>query len=181
MAVFYGHFQVDTFKRQMKENRKIEELILTFASHATTVLKKEPTLAGDAWKPEVNNQIAVFVKLLSECLRAVNGVSPELLGRLDAYTAKLAPVGSAANDSGYASTSTSPGRSMSVSSVGGASVASAGNSVADMELVSVVVALFKMSSSEAQREVDALRGVCTEKAALADLKVFLIILSTTGF
>ncbi|KAJ7812022.1 hypothetical protein B0H14DRAFT_3090547 [Mycena olivaceomarginata] len=145
MAVFYGHFQVDTFKRQMKENRKIEELILTFASHATTVLKKEPALAGDAWKPEVNNQIAVFVKLLSECLRAVNGVSPELLGRLDAYTAKLAPVGSAANDSG----------------------------VADMELVSVVVALFKMSNSEAQREVDALRGVCTEKAALADLKTCL--------
>jgi hypothetical protein len=70
---------------------------------------------------------------------------------------------------------------MSVSSVGGASVASAGNSVADMELVSVVVALFKMSNSEAQREVDALRGVCTEKAALADLKVFFILLSTTGF
>ncbi|KAJ7837209.1 hypothetical protein B0H14DRAFT_2362495, partial [Mycena olivaceomarginata] len=96
-------------------------------------------------------------------------VVEELLGKLDMYTAKLALVGSAANDSGYASTSS--GRSMSVSSVGGASVASAGNGV--MGLVSVVVALFKMSNSEAQREVDALRGICTEKAALTDLKTCL--------
>ncbi|KAJ6518733.1 hypothetical protein C8R45DRAFT_949096 [Mycena sanguinolenta] len=167
MAVFYGQFQVESFKRQMKESRKIEELILTFASQATTVLKKEPTLADDGWKLEVNNQIAVFVKMLSECLRTVNGVSPELLSRLDAYTAKLAPATaqSSASDSGYASTSTSPGRSMSMSSTG--------TSVADMELVRVVTALFRLPESEVQREIDGLRGTCTEQAALADLKTCL--------
>ncbi|KAF8216949.1 cytoplasm protein [Mycena galopus ATCC 62051] len=165
MAVFYGQFQVESFKRQMKENRKIEELILTFASQATTVLKKEPSLAAEGWKLEVNNQIAVFVKLLSECLRTVNGVSPELLSRLDTYTTKLAPV-TGSSDSGYASASTSPGRSMSMSSV-------SGTSVADMELVRVVIALFRRPESEVQREVDGLRGICTEKAALADLKTCL--------
>ncbi|KAJ7250491.1 hypothetical protein B0H12DRAFT_1120580 [Mycena haematopus] len=167
MAVFYGQFQVESFKRQLKENRKIEELILSFASQATTMLKKEPTLADDRWKLEVNNQIAIFVKMLSECLRTVNGVSPELLSRLDTYTTKLAPATtqSSASDSGYASASTSPGHSMSVSSTA--------TSVAEMELVRVVTALFKLPESEVQKEVDGLRATCTEKAALADLKTCL--------
>lgn len=163
MAKFYGQFLVDSFKRQMKENRKIEELILMFATHATTVLKKEPTLAGDGWKLELNNQIAVFVKMLRECLRSVNHVSPELLSRLDTYTAKLAPSQSS-SDSGYDSASTSRDRdSMSVPTVSG--------SVADMELVGVVAALFRIPESEVQKEIDGLRSTCTEKAALTDLKV----------
>ncbi|KAJ6524576.1 hypothetical protein B0H19DRAFT_972064 [Mycena capillaripes] len=164
MAKFYGQFLVDSFKRQMKENRKIEELILMFATHATTVLKKEPTLAGDGWKLELNNQIAVFVKMLRECLRSVNHVSPELLSRLDTYTAKLAPSQSS-SDSGYDSASTSHRESMSVPSVSG--------SVADMELVRVVAALFRIPESEAQKEIDGLRSICTEKAALTDLKTCL--------
>lgn len=72
MAVFYGQFMNDTFKKQMKENRKIEELILMFATSATGILKKEPTLAGDGWKLELNNQIAQFVKMLRECLRTIS-------------------------------------------------------------------------------------------------------------
>ncbi|KAJ7756230.1 hypothetical protein B0H16DRAFT_1539076 [Mycena metata] len=165
MAKFYGQFLVDSFKRQMKENRKIEELILMFATHATTVLKKEPTLAGDGWKLELNNQIAVFVKMLRECLRSVNHVSPELLSRLDTYTAKLAPSQSS-SDSGYDSASTSRDRdSMSVPTVSG--------SVADMELVGVVAALFRIPESEVQKEIDGLRSTCTEKAALTDLKTCL--------
>ncbi|KAJ7686809.1 hypothetical protein B0H17DRAFT_939979 [Mycena rosella] len=165
MAKFYGQFLVDSFKRQMKENRKIEELILMFATHATTVLKKEPTLAGDGWKLELNNQIAVFVKMLRECLRSVNHVSPELLSRLDTYTAKLAPSQSS-SDSGYDSASTSRDRdSMSVPSVSG--------NVADMQLVGVVAALFRIPESEVQREIDGLRSICTEKAALTDLKTCL--------
>ena len=35
MAVFYGQVKDETFRRQMKENRKIEELILMFATNAT--------------------------------------------------------------------------------------------------------------------------------------------------
>src|SRR5882757_3293790 len=91
MAVFYGHVTNEQFKKQMKESRKIEELILMFATHATSVLKKEPTLAGEGWKIELNNQIALFIRLLRECLRNVSHVPPELLSRLDTYTAKLAP------------------------------------------------------------------------------------------
>ncbi|KAJ7470366.1 hypothetical protein FB451DRAFT_1399974 [Mycena latifolia] len=42
---------------------------------------KEPTLAGDGWKLELNNQIAVFVKMLRACLRSVNEVWQVVCGR----------------------------------------------------------------------------------------------------
>ncbi|KAJ7222284.1 hypothetical protein GGX14DRAFT_694515 [Mycena pura] len=164
MGKFYGQFLVDSFKRQMKENRKIEELILMFATHATAVLKKEPTLAGDAWKFELNNQIAIFVKMLRECLRSVNHVSPELLGRLDTYTAKLAP-SQTSSDSGYDSASTSQRDSVTIPTISG--------SVADMELVGVLAALFRIPEAQLQKEIDGLRSVCTAKAALIDLKTCL--------
>ncbi|KAL0578062.1 hypothetical protein V5O48_003924 [Marasmius crinis-equi] len=126
MAKFYGQFMVDTFRRQMKENRKIEELILLFATQATGVLRKEPTLSGDMWKVELNKHIALFVKLLRECLRNLNHVSPELMSRLDVYSAKLAP---AYSDSGYESSASrdrEPSSSVSIS-----------GSVNDMELAAL--------------------------------------------
>ncbi|KAG7087446.1 hypothetical protein E1B28_013412 [Marasmius oreades] len=162
MAKFYGQFMVDSFKRQMKENRKIEELILLFATQATGVLRKESTLAGDMWKVELNKHIALFVKLLRECLRNLNHVSPELLSRLDVYSAKLAPANS---DSGYETSSTSRDRDSPYLMISG--------NVADMELVKSVAVLFKVSDSVVQKEVDALRTTCTEKAALTDLKTCL--------
>ncbi|KAH9477087.1 hypothetical protein JR316_0011003 [Psilocybe cubensis] len=168
MAKFWGQFKVESFKRQMKENRKIEELILMFATHATSVLKKEPTLAGDGWKPELNNQIAHFIKLLRECLRSVNHVSPELLSRLDAYTAKLAPTlqqGYSQSDSGYDSASTRGDREP---------IPSLSASVGDMHLVKVVTDLFKLPESAVQEEVDKIRGsIVSEKAAMTDLKTCL--------
>jgi hypothetical protein len=157
MAVFYGQFRNEAFKRQMKENRKIEELILMFATHATGVLKKEPSLAGDGWKIELNSQIAQFVKMLRECLRNVSYVNPELLSRLDIYAAKLAP-SQTANDSGYDSASTSRDRDSL-----GPSPTLAG--VKDMSLVRIVGQLFKVSDVTLQKEVEQYRQFCTEKVS----------------
>lgn len=154
MAKFYGQFMVDSFKKQMKENRKIEELILMFATHATQALKKEPTLGADGWKLELNNQIAVFVKILQESLRSVNHVSPELQSRLDVYASKLAP-SQAASDSGYETSSTTKRDS------GSSFVMS--HSVSDMTMVLAVGRAFKRSEAELQNEVDQLRQFCTEK------------------
>ncbi|TFK24862.1 cytoplasm protein [Coprinopsis marcescibilis] len=170
MARFYGEFTDNSFKRQMKENRKIEELILKFATIATGVLKKEPTLAGDGWKIELNNQIAQFIKLLRECLRNVHHVSPELVARLDGYTAKLAPALAAAqqatsqSDSGYDSgTSRDSFQAPTIS-----------YNIADMPLVKVVAKLFKIPDHAIQTEVDRIRQqTVTEKAALKDLKTCL--------
>ncbi|PPR02282.1 hypothetical protein CVT24_011620 [Panaeolus cyanescens] len=169
MAKFYGQFMVDSFKKQMKENRKIEELILMFATHATSVLKKEPTLSGDGWKFELNNQIAQFIKLLRECLRNLNHVSPELISRLDTYTAKLAPTltQSSYSDSGYDSSSTRGDRDS-------VALPTISNNIADMPLVRIVANLFKIPDPPMQAEVDQIRGaVVSEKAAMNDLKTCL--------
>lgn len=161
MAKFYGEFQVDSFRRQMKESRKIEELILKFASYATAVLKKEPTLAGEGWKHELNNQIAQFIKLLRECLRNVHHVSPELHARLDAYTSKLAPALAAQSqytqsDSGYESSTSNHPPAISWR-------------IADMPLVKVVAQLFKIPDGPMQDEVDKIRGeIVTEKVRLSN-------------
>lgn len=130
-----------------------------FATHATAVLKKEPSLAGDGWKLELNKHIGQFVKMLRECLRNVNYVSPELISRLDIYTAKLAP-SQAYSDSGYDSASTTRDRdSMNVPTISA--------NIADMQLVRTVAHLFKLPEHAVQKEVDQLRGqVVTEKARI---------------
>jgi hypothetical protein len=158
MAAFYGQFMVDSFKRQMKENRKIEELILMFATHATAALKKEPSLPGDSWKVELNNQIFLFVKILQDCLRSISYVSPELHSRLDVYASKLAP-SQTPSDSGYDSASTSH-RDSVVSHPGSSA------NVMDMPLAATVTQLFRISYTAAQQEIDQLLPVCTEKVRL---------------
>ncbi|KAG6868358.1 hypothetical protein C0993_004479 [Termitomyces sp. T159_Od127] len=156
MAKFYNQFMNDSFKRQMKENRKIEELILLFATHATAVLRKEPSLTGDGWKVELNNHIAQFVKMLRECLRNVHHVSPELLSRLDTYTEKLAPSTQTYSDSGYDSASPRDRES---------SIGTMSTNIADMSLVRTVARLFKLSEPVVQKEVDQMLGqVVSEKA-----------------
>ena len=67
------HFQIlqdNSFKWQRKET-KIEELITMH----TAVALKEPTLASDRWKVELNNRIAQFVKMLGECLQGMSCVA----------------------------------------------------------------------------------------------------------
>ena len=158
MAVFYGQFKVETFRRQMKENRKIEELILMFATHATSVLRKDPTLSADGkWNVELNSHIVQFVKLLRESLRSVSHVSPELTARLDVYAAKLAPTERAAqSDSGYDSSSTSHRDSLS-------SPPASTLSVSDMSMVKSVAKLFQIRADLLQPELDKLKNVCTER------------------
>lgn len=165
MAVFYGQVKDENFRRQMKENRKIEEMILMFATNATNVLRKEPTLAGDGWKVELNNHIAQFIRLLRDCLRSVSHVSSELTARLDMYTAKLAPSiatnPTTYSDSGYDSSSTRDSMMISPKRLS--------TSVNDMPLVLTASKLFKMAPEEVQREIDELSKYCNEKVRSTSL------------
>jgi hypothetical protein len=162
MAVFYGQFKVETFRRQMKENRKIEELILMFATHATSVLRKDPTLTADGkWSGELNIHIVQFVKLLRESLRSISHVSPELTARLDVYAAKLTPSErTTQSDSGYDSSSTSHRDSVPPPS------ASTMNEN-DMSLVNTVAKLFQIRADLLPLELEKLKNVCTERVCFA--------------
>ncbi|THH06586.1 hypothetical protein EW145_g3985 [Phellinidium pouzarii] len=168
-AAFYGTSTTEQFRRQMKENRKIEEMILMFATTATGVLKRDPSLAGDTWKLELNKHIGSFVQMLRDCLRNVGHVSQELTARLDMYAAKLAPSPSS-TDSGYETASTTSRRNESVSSTTNLGLSM---NVMDMDMVKSVANLFGFSLQDVQREVYQLKHFCTEKAAMLDLKTCL--------
>ncbi|KAF8654738.1 hypothetical protein AX16_003393 [Volvariella volvacea WC 439] len=178
MAKFYGQFKDESWKRQMKENRKIEELILMFATHSTPILKKEPSLQGDAWKFELNRHIGLFVRILRDCLRGMHHVSPELLTRLDGYAEKLAPATTMSpstwSDSGYESSSSSNYRDSYTGGLGSPNSGGGSVSVSEMQLVGTVAALFKIPEHTVQQQVDQMKGsVVTERAAFVDLKTCL--------
>lgn len=152
--------------KQIKENRKIEELILFFVTTATQALRKDPTLIGDTWKDELNTQISQFVLILRECLKNVSHVPPEITSRLETYTTKLTDVRSTELTSPASSS-----RGSLYGSVTSGNVPFPNGSVADMPLVKTVGRLFGRSDEELQRDVSALKKICTDKAALIDLKV----------
>lgn len=89
IGIFYGQFQNPSFQKQMKENRKVEDLILHFATAAQASLRKRAT--GDEWKEELEVQVGQFVKIIRESLKLVSGVPRELTDRLEAYSSKLSP------------------------------------------------------------------------------------------
>lgn len=183
IAVFWGSLKAaekpsskepsSTSWRQIKENRKIEELILFFVTTATQTLRKDPTLSGDAWKHELDAQISQFVLILRDCLRNMHHVPPEITSRLDLYATRLAentqPPRSSVAGRGTPSITSIP------ASVGDASASGtlSPQSVDDMPLVKVVGTLFGKSKQELQDDINLIKQFCSEKSALDDLKTCL--------
>lgn len=160
--------------RQIKENRKIEELILFFVTTATQALRKDPNLSGDAWKYELDAQISQFVLILRDCLRNTNHVPPEITSRLELYTARLAE--NARNPGGHGVAGRGTPSAASIPASAGAATGSSNpppQSVDDMRLASVVGALFGKSKQELQSDVNLIKQICSEKSALNDLKTCL--------
>ncbi|KAG8760622.1 hypothetical protein FRC14_002468 [Serendipita sp. 396] len=160
IARFWTTFKDPTFYRQMERNRKVEELILNFVTTASTSLRQDPQLAAsDAWKLELNNQIAYFTRIVRDALKSTSHVPPELTQRIDMYVSKLVPSTTALPPIAEASN-----RPESVTATA---------TLADMVLVRVVGRLFDKSDDELQREINSIKRICTEKAALIDLKTCL--------
>ncbi|QRW24518.1 C2 domain-containing protein [Rhizoctonia solani] len=131
--------------QQMKENRRIEELILMYVTSSTTILKKDKQLSeADGWKLELNKQVAIFIRILRETLRSVHHVPPN--STRDWTSAKE-------RDSWVQIPSET--------------------SIADMPLVQTVGKLFGIEDAELQRDVSAAARVCTDRAAIVDLKTCL--------
>ena len=171
-ALFWSSTWPDkTFQRQMRESRKIEELILPFVTTATKALKKEEELADGAWKFELNTQIALFLDLLSDSLHLVGPAPAELTTRLESYRTRLkapdpapapAPSERGSSDRGHGERSDAE------------SVRSAKREVADglrARETESVGQLFGVGEEVLGQRLRELQGVCTEQAALTDLKV----------
>ncbi|KAG9012965.1 hypothetical protein FRB90_006371 [Tulasnella sp. 427] len=152
--------------RQIRDDRKIEGLILLFVRTATQVLRKDTTLSGDGWKHELDAQTSHFVLILRDCLRNVSHVPPEITARVEGYVTRLAegmqsPTPSSIN---HAAAGTSdPTRTATMSQA----------TVEDMPLIIALGKLFDKSKKDLHSDLNTIRQVSTEKAALNDLKTCL--------
>ena len=155
----------------MKESRKIEDLILPFVTTATKSLKKEDELADGAWKYELNTQISLFLDLIADSLQAVGPVPPELSSRLEGYRTRIKapdpPPGSekGSSERGHGER----GDAESVKSIKSEKrEAQDGFRARETESVGEMFGLTQEILSQKLRD---LQGVCTEQAAIEDLKV----------
>ncbi|PWY98873.1 hypothetical protein BCV70DRAFT_201660 [Testicularia cyperi] len=180
IGIFYGTFKEASFQKQMKENRKIEELILIFVTTAQGSLKKRAQ--GDEWKQELNNQVGQFVTIIRECLKTVSGVPKELTERLEGYSAKLVPAKSSngtSSASAAASAATAPSSKNHISpgsnstsrrASSASQIATMADPLSEGSLVRTVGALFSVDLEQLRQDVEFVRRTCTEQAAMTDLK-----------
>jgi hypothetical protein len=191
IGVFYGTYKETSFQKQMRENRKVEELILIFVTAAQKALRARTE--GDAWKEELNKQVSQFVKIIRECLRALHGVPKELTERLDGYSAKLTPApislsqqqreAAQASESSAAATASAkvanrasngnlmdaPSSSSGVPGSRRASAASSAHTLAspllESEMIRTVGQLFQVDAEQLQRDVEFMLATATEKVS----------------
>lgn len=182
VGIFYGTFKEASFQKQMKENRKVEELILVFVTSAQGALRKR--MEGDAWKEELNKQVATFVKIIRECLRTMHGVSRELTDRLDGYSQKLAPppIGldqqqqqqqqqlqqqqtSSSNGSSAATVVADERRGSGASSSTAFAMGISAATPAESAMVKTVGALFHIEPEQLAKDAEFMRKTCTEQVS----------------
>lgn len=187
IATFWSNTNDPAYLRGVRENRKIEELILMMVSVATKELQKEVRQLQDKkvepdfdWKYELNIQVGQIVKILLETVRSVSSTSPDLIAKLDSYASQLAatPMAkppSAPSFSAPASPATVKPRKITRAGPSSRSEIVHVNSSdpADMPLVLTVGRLFGKSESQLADDLTSLRAACTEQAAMIDLKICL--------
>lgn len=155
-----------SFQRQLKESRKIEDLILAFVTAATKSLKKEDAL-GDSWRIELSRQVSLFVDLLSDCISAMGPVSSELKARLESYQGylKVQDTPDAEDkDLGSSLKSSNSMRSLGTKEENAPRKKS-------MDLLEVVAQLFGLPTEVCRQKVEDMKETCTRQAVLDDLKV----------
>jgi hypothetical protein len=88
-GAFFNHYVEPQYFKQVKENRKIEEIVLIFYSKATAELKKRTT--DDEWRSLVDQHVALFIRMIQDCMKEHNlsSSAPELMTRLAGYESKL--------------------------------------------------------------------------------------------
>jgi hypothetical protein len=176
VGIFYGTFKESSFQKQMKENRKIEELILIFVTTTQGALRKR--MEGDTWKEELDKQVGMFIKIIRDCLRMISGVSKELTERLEGYSNKLAPgpisLSQPSTSSPGIVNGSSPAESRRASAASISVLGGPGgmgmNPVLESSMIRSVGALFKIGTEQLIRDADFMKKTCTEQAAMIDLK-----------
>ncbi|KAK3077248.1 hypothetical protein LTS18_010825, partial [Coniosporium uncinatum] len=166
-AVFLNELKKEQFRKSMEKDRRAEDLLLIFYANATKELQKGKLSDDDSWKDMVDRHVALFIRLVLATLRDNNESSrdrPELVARLQTMEKKLL-----VHDHDLAANQPRNG------GAGGSTVeveVPRSYEVRDMPLVLAVSRMFNVPYNEVQQDINAHKGVWTEKAALQDLKQY---------
>lgn len=137
LANFYNIYAEDHFYRQVRENRKVEELILIFVSCATKELQKR-SLQAPIDQSQVNTQTAAFIQLVVETLEefVAHTNVRDIIAQLRSWIVKL---------------------NQSQTSTLSSSLDQKGFYVNDMPLVKALGALFAKSPRQLQEDVTSIK------------------------
>ncbi|WWD22030.1 hypothetical protein CI109_106518 [Kwoniella shandongensis] len=161
------------FQRQIRESRKVEDLILAFVTSSTKALKKEDELADGGWKYELNAQVTLFLDILSDSISAVGPASAELAVRLESYRSRLRDADPPGQEKRSDRSHGDKGDSDSIRSAQKEPL-----DWSDEVMIKTVRRLFGLSEEDFGQRLKAVQAVCTEQAALDDMKSCLKLLNT---
>jgi hypothetical protein len=150
-TAFFNHFIEPSYFKQVKENRKIEELVLIFYSKATAELKKRTT--GDEWRGLVDQHVALFIRMIQDCMKEhhLSPAAPELMARLAGYEAKLL------SETKEVLEPEAPAKSTQDNAP------EISYDIHDMPLVVLLAPIFHKSETVIQKDVDNLRHLASEQ------------------
>lgn len=171
IATFWSNTNDLTYLKGVKENRKIEELILMLVSVATKELHKEVKRLQENnvepdfdWKYELNVQVGQIVRILEETLKGVSGVSVDLLRKLDTYSNKLAATPNP-RPTPISRHSHSTSRPTNTTAKHNPSTHTNSLNPEDMSMVLVVGKLFGKNTADLKEDILAIKDVCNEKVS----------------
>ncbi|KAI1810098.1 hypothetical protein GGS20DRAFT_226855 [Poronia punctata] len=162
-AQAYTAFTEANFKKSIDKERKVEPLVLIFYSAATKACGLGHAPGDNSWKALVDRHVALFLRLLTQILRAQGSDrdKPELMSRLSTLENKLLT-----NDQNlFIDSGQDAGKHIEV-------VVPLSHDVKDMPMVQAVARIFGLAHSDVQGHIDAQRPNWTEEAALKDLKAY---------
>ena len=74
--------------RQIRETRRVEDLILSFVSASSKTLRKDVDV-GEQWKEELKLQTGQFIDILTDVVKSCGPHHSEVLQRLQSYRSGL--------------------------------------------------------------------------------------------
>lgn len=119
-----------------------------------------------AWKYELGTQVSLFLDLLRDSIQAVGPIHGELASRLEGYRTRLKPEPKHPFDRSSTASSLDKGDAASIRSVQTTKLEGLRGPATDD-----VAQVFGLSDEWLTGKLKELQGVCTEQAALDDLKV----------
>lgn len=134
----------ESTQKRFREHRSLEEVLLQFSAVAQASLQQRMPNESER-RIELDTQLEVFLRIVSECLRALPTTSRDVLERLGEYEQRLLRQGRSTPSDAPADPALSP-------------------------LVAATAALFDVDGPQLRLDLQSIRTTCTLPAGVIDLK-----------